>query len=96
MYQAQHENTHRLHPRLSRLEALFRELLTRPFDPHTMIRLMRMEVETMFPGLGELDQARIADIVLEQMQVDDPCDAARPLIAPNVIAFPTTGKAHRR
>ncbi|MBX3598206.1 MAG: hypothetical protein KF874_11620 [Rhizobiaceae bacterium] len=62
----------RQHPKLVHLEQQFRELIGRSFDSETLARLMRMEVETLFPGLNERDQEHIADIVLEHMQLVRP------------------------
>lgn len=85
-----------LHPKLARLKQQFRDLLVRPFDAETQVRLMKMEVESLFPGLNERDQERIVDIVLEHMEVDVPCQRRAALAKrSNVIPFPSTRRARR-
>jgi hypothetical protein len=94
MFSIQHDLSCRFHPRLRRLEDQFRELLLRPFDAGSLIRLMRMEVECSFPGLGERDQDRIVDVVLEHMQVDDLRKDPEPAACrvDNIVPFPTGGR----
>jgi len=89
-----HHFPQRLHPKLRQLEHQFLDLLVRPFDTNTLARLMRMEVETMFPGLSERDQEQIVDIVLEHMQVDKSRAAKSAAVQPsNIIPFPLIGRA---
>lgn len=97
MRSVQLDYSNRLHPKLSRLERQFQELLVRSFDPETLIRLMKMEVETAFPGLGDKDQAEIVNIVLEHMR-DAECTAipVGDTGISNVVPFPARGHAATR
>lgn len=97
MCSAQHNFSNGFHPKLARLEELFQDILTRQFDAETLIKLMRMEAETMFPGLTEQDQGQIVDIVLEHMQIDAPQPAMHlQSHVSNVIPFPAGGRVHRQ
>ncbi|MCO5064456.1 MAG: hypothetical protein M9924_08550 [Rhizobiaceae bacterium] len=82
--------SNRLHPSLLWLEGQFRNLLGRSFDPETLACLMRMEVETVFPGLLETDQSRIAAIVLEHMQAEELGFSEMDLV-PTIDSFPLPG-----
>ena len=84
MVSSGHHFPQRLHPKLRHLEHQFRDLLLRPFDPDTLARLMKMEVETAFPGLNERDQEQI-----------DKSRAAKSAAAhpTNIIQFPVIGRA---
>lgn len=94
MVSSGHHFPQRLHPKLRHLEHQFRDLLLRPFDPDTLARLMKMEVETAFPGLNERDQEQIVDIVLEHMQFDKSRAAKSAAAHPtNIIQFPVIGRA---
>ena len=87
MFSIKRDLPRRLHPSLSCLEDRFRDLLHREFDADSLMRLMQMEVENTFPSLGERDQMRIVDVVLEQMQGDGEWAKAVPGRC-NVIPFP--------